>query len=334
MTLIAALVLALGSLWPGAALALEPGAAAPATRVEHLRIGAYLTGLGELDPARRSFNASFWVWNVGGADAVDSLNNLEFPNAIKFESPNADSQTTPQGIWSSRKIVGSFRHGWDLRRFPFDRQLLRIEMEEVARDASHLLYVADTANSSFDPEVQLPGWRLRSAKLVAGLKPYSTSFGDPRLQPGMKSAYARAELQLLLERTDRSGFWKLTAGAFAAALLALTSYGLRIDQSSSLSPRFSLLAGSTFAAVISLRSASAELGAYGYTTLIDAVHVAVLLYILVATSAGVLAWRRFLRHGDAAAVQRLEHRMAGLSTLALGAVIVAMVLGAMASSPV
>ena len=124
---------------------------------EHLRLGAYLTSLGDLDPARKSFSASFWVWTVGQQDRAKSLSQLEFPNAIKVESPNAVQETTAQGIWSQRKIVGSFRHGWDLRRFPFDRQLLRIEMEEAERDTTSLVYVPDSANSSFDPEVNLSG---------------------------------------------------------------------------------------------------------------------------------------------------------------------------------
>jgi len=304
----------------------EAGARGP----EQLRIGAYLTGLGDFDPAKKSFSASFWVWSVGPADSVKSLSRLEFPNAIKVESPNEVQEVTAQGVWSQRKVVGNFRHGWDLRRFPFDRQLLRIVMEEAERDIASLIYVPDTANSSFDPEVRLSGWRILSTQLVTSSKPYHTSFGDPRLTPGSPSAYARAELRILMERTDRSGFWKLSVGAFAAALMALASYGLRVDQPPALSPRFGLLAGSVFAAVISLRSAATELGASGYTTLIDAVHAAVLLYILVATAAGVVAWRSFLRHGDVASVQRLERRMAGLSTLLFGALILVLVVGAMA----
>ena len=344
------LVLALGSAGPAAAaaqpasplpvtpLAASPQAAPPvaapplaqAGGPEKLRIGAYLTSLGDFDPAKKSFSAAFWVWSVGPLDGVKSLDQLEFPNAIKVESPNALQETTAQGIWSQRKIVGSFRHGWNLRRFPFDRQLLRIEMEEAERDTASLVYVPDTANSSFDPEVNLSGWRILSTQLVTDSKQYHTSFGDPRLPPGSPSAYARAELRVLLERTDRSGFWKLTVGAFAAALMALASYGLRVDQAPALSPRFGLLAGSTFAAVISLRSAATELGASGYTTLIDSVHAAVLLYILVATAAGVVAWRGFLRHGDVVSVQRLEKRVAGFSTLLFSALILALVLGAMA----
>jgi len=178
--------LALGSAGPAAAAA-QPASPLPVTPLaashqaapplaqaggpEQVRMGAYLTGLGDFDPAKKSFSAAFWAWSVGPADRVKSLDQLEFPNAIKVESPNAVQETTAQGIWSQRKIVGSFRHGWDLRRFPFDRQLLRIEMEEAERDTASLVYVPDTANSSFDPEVNLSGWRILSTQLVSGTKP-------------------------------------------------------------------------------------------------------------------------------------------------------------------
>jgi len=321
---------------PLLAEATTPASASPkatAQRPQQLRIGAYLTGLGDLDPARKSFSAAFWVWSVGPAAEATALQQLEFPNAIKVESPNALEEETPQGVWAQRKVVGSFRHEWDLRRFPFDRQRLLIKLEDAEKDLSRRVYLADTANSSFDPEASPPGWRIVSTQLVSGSKGYHTSFGDPRLAPGAPSAYARAELRVLLERLDHSGFWKLTVGAFAAALMALASYGLRVDQNSALSPRFGLLAGSIFAAVISLRSAASELGALGYFTLIDAVHGAVLLYILAATAAGVFAWRGYLRHGDVATVQRFERRVAGFSSLIFGALILSLVLGAMASHP-
>jgi len=330
--LLAPLLMVMALLLPLPAMATTAAPAAPyatAQQPQQLRIGAYLTGLGDLDPAKKSFSAAFWMWSVGSAAEVTALEQLEFPNAIKVESPNVLEEETPQGIWTQRKVVGSFRHEWDLRRFPFDRQRLLIKLEETEKDLSRRVYLADTANSSFDPEASPPGWRIVSTQLVSGSKGYRTSFGDPRLAPGAASAYAKVELRVLLERLDHSAFWKLTVGAFAAALMALASYGLRVDQNSALGSRFGLLAGSIFAAVISLRSAASELGAIGYFTLIDAVHGAVLLYVLVATAAGVLAWRGYLRHGDVAKKQRFERRIAGFSSLIFGALVLSLVLGTM-----
>lgn len=295
---------------------------------EAVQIGAFLTGLGDLDPIRKSFSAAFWLWSLSLEKEGSPLDRMEFPNATKLESPNAISESTPAGEWSQRKIVGSFRHSWDVRHFPFDRQLLRIELEETDRVSEELLYRPDTENSSHDPTLRPSGWTIRSTRLVTGVRPYPTTFGDPRVAPGSSSSYAHAELQILLERTDHSGFWKLTVGAFAAALMALASYGLRIDNPSALSPRFGLLAGSAFAAVISLRSSASELGATGYTTLIDEVHSSVLVYILLATASGVVAWRRYQRQEDSKAIQRQERRMAGITSLGFAALVLAQVLAA------
>lgn len=330
LALVIGVLINMGIPQPAVAAAPQP-APAPA---EIVRIGAFLTGLGDLDPANKRFSASFWLWTVSPPDSGSPLDRLEFPNAIKVESPNAVIEPTPYGVWAQRKIVGIFRHDWDLRQFPFDRQVLRLELEEAERDSSSVVYAPDSANSSHDRDLELKGWRVRSTRLVTTSKPYLTTFGDPRLKAGASSSYARAELQVLLERSDRSGFWKLTAGAFVAALMALASYGLRVDNPSALSPRFGLLAGSTFAAVISLRTSAADLGASGYTTLIDQMHAVALLYILLATAGGVVAWRRFQRHGDVAAIRRLERRMAGTTTLGFAVVILALVFSAMASAAV
>jgi len=324
--------------WRGALLAFALGllismigpspVQAAATSPEMVRIGAFLTGLSDLDPSKKSFTASFWLWSISKEEAGSALDRLEFPNAIKIENPNTVTEATTSGIWQQRKIVGSFRHGWDVRRFPFDEQLLRIELEEAENDTQSTVLSADTNNSSFDHDIRLSGWKIQSTRMVNDTKTYRTTFGDPRLPDGSAKKYARVELQILLQRTDRTGFWKLTMGAFAASLIALASFGLRVDHPSALSPRFGLLAGSAFAAVISLRSSANELGAAGYGTLIDALHITVLLYIMVATSSGVIAWRRFQRHGDAAAVQRLEQRMAGASTCIFIAVIMTLVIRA------
>jgi hypothetical protein len=54
-------------------------------------------------------------------------------------------------------------------------------------------------------------------------------------------------------------------------------------------PRFGLLAGTVFAAVLSLRTESSELGTTENNTLVDQVHLIALLYVIVATLTGVHA---------------------------------------------
>jgi hypothetical protein len=156
-----------------------------------------------------------------------------------------------------------------------------------------------------------------SCRLEGGEKNYLSTFGDPLLTAGATSIYTRARLLIEVHRHDSTGFLKLMAGALAAAMLTLISFFLHVDQSSALSPRFSLVAGSLFASVIGMRSASSELGAVTYLTLIDRLHLAVFVYIIVATVTGVVTLVHFQRHKNADVIRRMGLWTAGASTLAL-----------------
>ena len=288
------------------------------------RIGAFITQLGDFSVQQKTFSASFWVWTLMKPGEPSALDSLEFPNAVSVKIDEPARVETELGVWVQRRVVGTFRHEWDMRRFPFDRQHLTIALEEAVKDLKQLEYAPDERNSSIDQDVTIPGWKIGPATLERVVKRYNTTFGDPRLPAGSASSYTRAELAVDLERTDRSGFWKLTAAVFAAAAVALFSYFLHVGQTASLSPRFSMLAGSVFAGVISLRSASGELGAVSYLTLIDQVHLAVLLYILTAIVAGVFSWRHFGKFGDVDGIKRMDRWFAFVSTVALLALIGAM----------
>lgn len=324
--------------WCGALLALALGlliniagvcpVQAAEASPETVRIGVFLQDLGDLDPSRKSFTASLWLWAINNEAPESPLDRLEFPNAIKIESPYNFREVTEKGVWSQRKIVGSFRHQWDVRRFPFDQQLLRIELEEIEHDSQSILFQADTMDSGVDDDLTLKGWNIRSIQLKDRVKRYPTSFGNPLLPPRTPSGYARAELQIVLQRTDYTGFWKLTVGAFAAAAMAFASHWLHVDdQPSPINARFNLLAGSAFAAVISLRSSANEMGAGGYGTLIDAIHASILLYIVVLTGSSVIIWRLSLRRTNPGNSRRLERRVVVASTIALVVTSVILILG-------
>ena len=55
---------------------------------------------------------------------------MEFINADRVTSRLESSTQRGELVWRQRKIRGTFRHNWDLRNFPFDRQTLTIAIEE------------------------------------------------------------------------------------------------------------------------------------------------------------------------------------------------------------
>ena len=151
------------------------------------------------------------------------------------------------------------------------------------------------------------------------------TIGDPSLPAGSPTSFSRLNVIVRLERTNMTAFWKFTAGAYVAAVIALASYAFHVDQGQTMSPRFGLLAGAVFAAIISLRTESSELGTTEYNTLVDQIHLVALLYVIIATLTGVYTWSRYRKYGDHKAIQRLGRRMAFGSTVVMVVVIVGLV---------
>ncbi|MCX5943865.1 MAG: hypothetical protein NTZ53_00825 [Cyanobacteria bacterium] len=292
---------------------------------ELVKVGIYITRLDNFNLKQKSFDASFWLWSVMPNDVSSRLDSVEFVNSEAIKLSNSYSKKTPSGVWNQRKVMGTFHHDWDMRNFPFDHQDLLIELEESEDYLSELVYVPDPAESIVDGDLEIKGWRIVSSEVRAGSKTYMSHFGDPAIKAGNPTSFTRMNVTVRLKRTNMTAFWKYTAGAYVAAVIALSSYAFHVDQGQTMSPRFGLLAAAVFAAIISLRSESSELGTTEYNTLVDQVHLIALLYVIVATLTGVYTWTQYRRHNDCYAIQRLGRRVALVSTVIMVIMVVGVV---------
>jgi hypothetical protein len=305
-----------------AAFALE---AASESRIEYAPLGVLVTELSEFDQLNKKFKATFWLWTVTDNADTNIIKNIDFSNAVEIRESTIQMVHTPMGIWITRKVRGTFRHSWDMRRFPFDNQTLNIAIESTGRDYSKLRFITNGLTSVIDHRLSVHGWDVVGAAIYSGHRDYRTNFGDPRIANDSEIAYAKADISITLKRIDSTGFWKLIAAAFAGAGLALTSFCLHLDGAPAVGPRFGLLAGSVFADVISMRSASAELGASDYSTLVDQIHIIVLFYIAVATAVGVYTHWHFEKYSDSAKIKKIGNLAAVISTLSLVAAVLLLV---------
>lgn len=305
-----------------------PVQAATITKKQQPPIGIFVDSIGDFNIPNGSFSASFWLWSVIEPGARNPLDSMEFLNVAKIDTISTLSIPTSKGIWVQKKVSGIFRHNWDMRNFPYDTQKLKITLEESADDINSFSYQPDIANSSIDQDIQFNGWKIKKFTLNASDKHYISNFGNPTLPAGASSAYSRLEIVIELQRTDVTGFFKMIAGALASAGLCLVSYFLYGQDIYSVSPRFGLQGASIFAVILSLRSNSGDLGSMAYLTLVDCIHLAVLVYILVATATAIYTWWQLQRNGNSLALRRTGWQIALVSTLGLFTCILALILGA------
>jgi hypothetical protein len=292
---------------------------APAT----CRVGLYLRDLHSFNPSADTFGADLWLWSACPTADLQPLQTMEFVNS---DNVAVLLDVVDDPLWTQRNLGGAFRYDWDERNFPFDRHTLTIELEEGVADVHQFVYEPDTVNSGVDPELQLPGgWRMTGTTLVASTRSYDTTFGDPDLPAGGSSEYSRLTLSIDLERTDLGGFLKLTAVVYAAFFFSLISYLMHLETTTGIGARVSLLAIALFATAVNLGNASNALGTASGLTLVDKIHVMVLVYLLVAAIVTV-ASRVLLDRGVAAAdIASLNLRVGALvaiSFIALNALLI------------
>ncbi|MDX2592137.1 hypothetical protein PV343_07670 [Streptomyces sp. WI03-4A] len=257
-------------------LSVSPAAAAPTCRV-----GAYVTDLYGLDVSPRTINADFWLWSVCPSATLDATRRLEFVNATTVTQSDRSVEKVGNEYWSQVKVSGTFRQQFDLSEYPFDRQDVRIQVEDSEFNSAQFGYTADTADSGYDHAINLEGFKIKDFGVRVVTHTYQTSFGDPRITHGKNSEYSQFVIALKLERDDLAGFIRQAWPAYVGFLISFISYWIWAPEFLTvLGARFGILGASLFSVVVSMRAVSLTGTSFG-VTLVDQIHLATLLYTLV-----------------------------------------------------
>lgn len=280
------------------------------------KYGIYLTQLGDFNFKAKTFSATFWIFTVVPNKDEKILSSLEFTNSTQATVTNQSEEQIPdRGFWYQQRIRGTFRHDWDISRYPFNRQVLSIEIEG-SEDLDRLLIKPDIFNSGFDPGIRLDGWQITSFNVRDRKKAYTSSFGDPRLAPGSKTEYGQVVLEIVVDQIDVSSFLTMIITPLISMLLALFTYLLMSEQIALLTTRLNLLAGSIFAIVISMRSVAGELGSITSINLVDVVHIVAIFYVTSAIIDAIYCWWLIERNGVSFAItKKRSNIIASVSTV-------------------
>ncbi|CAB3768998.1 hypothetical protein [Paraburkholderia humisilvae] len=254
---------------------------------ERFKIGMFITSIYSVDTAEGTYAADLWIWSVGRSSTKNPLQTMEFVDSNGVTRRLESNTKRGDLSWRQVKIIGTFRQDWDLRRFPFDEQVLHLTIEEGVDDNSALLYVADTSNTGYLPTASPQGWRITSQKIEVGTSHYGTGFGDPA--GGTGSDYTNMQMTITLQRASIATFLNLAAPLYAAFLLCTVSFLLHKDGRPLVESRMTLLAGALFAVVLNFRAVSNVLGNEHHLTIVDRLNIVVLIDIVFATIVTITA---------------------------------------------
>ncbi len=273
----------------GLALILSPlraqSGAEEATAPDTVKVGAYVVSVYDLSFDQEEFKADFWLWFDYRGDSLDFEQSVEITNAkdINF---SLQSLEPLEGVnWLAEKCRATLKKTWDVRHFPFDKQVLEILLEDAWLDNSQIVYVADTANSSYAPDLDIDGWHIRDYRVEPMDHPYYSNFGNPSISEAY-TEYPGVAIRFLIERDAMGIFFKLFTGLYVAFVIAMLVFFIR---PSFVDPRFGLSVGALFAAIGNKYIVDSILPQTTEFTLVDQIHAVTFAFIFISIVLSVIS---------------------------------------------
>ena len=250
-----------------------------------VKIGVFFTSIYDLNLAEKSFTADFWIWYNYTNDSINPLESVEISNAKEFEFTSADIEKIGKINWATHKCKATIKKEWNLKNFPFDKQELRVDIEDAMYDSEQLVYIADVANSKFDKNIKLDEWQIKSFKVSQMKKVYETTYGNPELKGS--SEYPGLQASFVLERDGVGLFFKLFIGIYVAYLISLSVFFMGPENPE----RFGMIVGALFAGVANKYIVDSLMPQTIMLTLPDKIHNLTFIYIIFHLIITVLAYR-------------------------------------------
>lgn len=252
-----------------------------------VKVGIYITSIHDIDFKQKEYTVTFWLWLKYKNKDFDFMHNLEIPMAKSFTRSFATTDSSNNRIYLLMKIQCVMKDTWKIRNFPFDRQKLRLSIENSQFDENSLVFVRDTLGKNYDPRFTLSGWTIDSCVTSIGIKKYETAFGDPSYKIPF-SEYSSYKVVANISRNASGLFWKMFLGMYIAFLIAYVCFYIHPD---GIDSRFGLSVGALFAVIGNKYIIDSSLPESISFTLVDSLHGVTLFFIFAIIAANAYSFR-------------------------------------------
>lgn len=254
-----------------------------------VRVGAYVISVHDINFHDKEYTIRFWLWFLYDNPEFDFTTQLDIPNAKTIEAPESIIDTVDGKTWVMLKMKCVMKENWSVQDFPFDRQHLKVQIENSILDNTVLIFDPDHAGSKFDDEEAIDGWHILNFTVGARENHYATGFGDPR-EGHNAQTFSQFTIDLDIERNAWGLFMKIFLGMYIAFFIALISF---TPHPSEMEPRFGLPVGGLFAAVGNKYIIDSLLPESSQFTLVDTLHALTFFGIFGTLLVSAIALKQF-----------------------------------------
>ena len=252
-----------------------------------VKVGVYVISVHDINFRDKEYTIRFWLWFLYNNNSdFNFRDQLDIPNAKEIDPPELVADTVNGKTWVQLKMKCTMKENWIVHNFPFDKQHLRVRVENIVYDKSKLIFIPDQS-STYDKVEGSDGWKVKDFSVSADTTRYATGFGDPA--PGHNSqTFATFKVDMNIERDAVGLFMKIFIGMYIAFLIALVSF---VSKPWELEPRFGLPVGGLFAAVGNKYIIDSLLPESSDFSLVDTLHSITFFGILAVLAVSALSMK-------------------------------------------
>lgn len=284
--------------------------AAETAKPTEVLTGVYVNQIYGFDLKNNRFNMDFYVWFVWKGDALKPWQTFTLENGKILSKEGlyvGKRGKNKEFNYAYIRVVADINKVYDIAPYPFDRHNLMVRIIDNDSDETALRYVADTTNSTVDPDVEMAGWKIRKGEAKVYPKKYKSNYGDVDLPSGTEVVYSAFTYTVPIVR---DGIQFPAKTFFAVIVAALVSFSAFLVKPVNMAPRFGMGTGALFAAVASEIAVINSLPSSGIFTLADTVHIITFIFIFISLIISVLSLQMSQRNREPA-----SKRLDGLCTV-------------------
>jgi hypothetical protein len=277
-------------------LALVATLSGPLARAEakpqEVRVGVYILDVYDLDIKTGTYRMEFYIW-FNWRGSVDPR-RFEIMNGHLELRQDPDFQVFGEDRYISYRCRALLREHFDLRRYPWDEQVLSLELEDASQDATQLVYVADIQNSIVDAELSsLHDWQVEPGNASVRTMVYPTTYGNPRRGPHEQTVYSRFSMAIPIRHCGIETFIKTFLPLFISVAISMLVFGVKPSSAES---RFVIGVAALFGAVSSAIVVSDRLPDTSYFTMVDNIHNLGMFFVFLSLLQSCIAY--WLHHTE------------------------------------
>jgi len=150
----------------------------------NIKVGLYPKRIYDINFKNQTYSIDFAVWFRWEDDTLTPQDSFKVRNGTVFNSnliwagKIIDQSTNKWVNFSVVDVSATFTDVWDIRNYPFDHQLLKIQIEENRDETDTVLYELDSENMSKNINYPIPGWKLNSIRYFDTNYRYDTNYGN------------------------------------------------------------------------------------------------------------------------------------------------------------